>query len=113
MVLLNIAALQNSAFEYQRGNQKLKLEFENGRQVLKWDEKTELLLKFENIDLRNLAISAPGLRRSEHRNNVNESRWEIIPNRKYIQGDTLILHISVRHSEDSIWTHKFKISIRD
>lgn len=113
MVFLNSPAIQNTEFEVQRGNQKLKLELENERQYLKWNEKTILTLKFENIDSRNLALSAPGLQRSGSQNTEKEGKWEITPNRKFIKSDTLKLSVRVRNLKDSVWTHKFKIPIRE
>jgi len=112
LFVVSCNTLKKNNLIFQKENQKIILELENGKTHLKWDEKTKLKLKTENIDNRRLSISAPGLRFLERANEKNESILEITPERKYIKNDTLNLFVSCRDLKDSIWIHKFKILIK-
>lgn len=69
---------QNDNFIFQKGNQKVTLEIEDGVQFLKWNKKTKITIKTENIDNRKLSLSAPGLRLlNGATDDKNESTWEI------------------------------------
>jgi len=111
-LVVSCNTLKRNNLIFQKENQKVILELENGRTYLKWNEKTKLKLKTENIDNRRLSLSAPGLRILKGANEKNESILEITPERKYIENDTLNLFISCRDIKDSTWTHKFKILIK-
>lgn len=104
---------QNDNFIFQKGNQKVTLEIEDGVQFLKWNKKTKITIKTENIDNRKLSLSAPGLRLlNGATDDKNESTWEINAEKKYVKNDTLKLFISGRDLKDSIWSHQFKIVIK-
>ncbi|HSD14377.1 MAG TPA: hypothetical protein VLB74_06990 [Flavobacterium sp.] len=107
------STLQNNPFVFQRDNQKVVLEIENGKEYLIGDIKAKLKLKTENINPQKLSLSAPGLRLLLGANdNNNESLWEILPKKQNIKNDTLILSVVGRDLKDSIWVHKFKILVK-
>jgi hypothetical protein len=105
------ALAQDGTFIFQRGNQKVTLETANGKRHLKWNEKTRLTVKCENIDSKKLALSAPGLSLVKGVDANNESLWEILPKKQFINGDTLKLYVSGSDVNDSAWRHTFKIWI--
>ena len=111
LIIWNI--FQNNDFIYQRDNQKVMLQIEKGMKYFKWNEKTKLTIKTENIDGRSFSVSAPGLKLIKGSNELNnESIWEITPNKKYIKNDTLKLQFRTRDLKDVYWTHKFEILIK-
>ncbi|MEO4005486.1 hypothetical protein [Flavobacterium sp. CAU 1735] len=105
--------IQDNPFLFQKDNQKVVLEIENGAKHFNWDTKTSFTVKTENIDPRKLRLIAPGLRllKGAHENNT-ESIWEITPQKALIKNDTLKVFVSVRNKDNSFWTHQFKILIK-
>lgn len=105
--------IQDNPFVFEKDNQKVVLEIENGAKHFNWDTKTSFTLKTENIDPRKLRLIAPGLRLLKGANaNNNESIWEITPQKALIKNDTLKVFVSVHNKEESFWTYSFKILIK-
>ena len=59
--LIGWNSFQNNDFIFLRENQKVVLKMEDGMKFLKWNEKTKLIISTQNIDTKNLSLSAPGL----------------------------------------------------
>lgn len=111
-IFLLLSWTQQDDFEFQKGNQKMKLELETGKRYLKWGEKTKIKISFENIDPQKLSYSAPGIRILRNENTNVSSTLEITPEKNIIKNDTLKIFVSGREENDSIWFHKFKILIK-
>lgn len=104
---------QNDEFIFQKGNQKLTLELDNGKRNLNWNVKTALKLKYENIDPKKVNFSGAGITFLEFDTSKNLTILSITPDKKIIINDTLKLFITGRDLNDSVWVHKFKILIKD
>ena len=52
---------QKNDFVFQRGNQKMIIELENGQSYLRWNIKSKLIIKLENIDHEKLTFAGPGI----------------------------------------------------
>ena len=112
-VFIGWNTLQDNQFVFQRDNQKIVLEIENGKKYLSFDIKTKLKIKTENINPQKLTLSAPGLKLLKGANaNNSESLWEVLPKKQSIKNDTLKLTVASRDLKDSIWVHQFKILVK-
>jgi len=104
--------VQQDDFVFQKGNQKVALELENGIKYLKWNETAKLKISVENIP-KSLSVYGRGLKLLKGSNaTTNESIWAITPEKKYLTNDTLKITVVGKDLKDKSWTHDFKFLVK-
>lgn len=109
-ILLILFAVQDD-FTFVNENQKIVLKIDNGVRTISWGKKSVLNLKVENIDIKKMTMSAPGIRFINSKNPKEELTLEVIPQRENIENDTLNLNVGFRNKNNEYIHHKFAILI--
>ena len=104
---------QKNDFVFQRGNQKMIIELENGQSYLRWNIKSKLIIKLENIDHEKLTFAGPGISWLRDENNKNEVHLEIFVPKQDKDKSKLKYFISGKDSKDSTWIHHFSINFKN
>lgn len=113
IILLSWDTIHYPDFVFERGNQKIELELENGLNYLTWNKTTRLKLKLQNINHKKLTFSGTGISMLVKESNSSELFIKVTPNKEVFETDTLNLRVTGRDSKDSIWHHKFIILIKE
>jgi len=104
---------QKNDFIFQRGNQKMIIKLENGQSYIKWNVKSKLIIKLENIDPIKLSFAGPGISNLKIENSKEEVQLDILVPKQNKERGILKYFVSGKDSKDSTWTHYFSIQIKN
>ena len=94
---------------YENGTEKIKVEIENGKDILIYDQPINTNFVLTNIDPMSLVVQRPGIR-VLGTNEKSIMRTEIkVPNH-YLDKDTLT--IKIRYGENYSKGHEFYIPVK-